>query len=570
MEAININELDSETTILYKYAVSNRMANKLIHLIRPPPKENQSYIYFLREIIPEPVHNIIDRIIRERITQNSNLEDLIKVIIDIADELPSLNPKDVFMIYFALTESQLQPSHIQPSLENIDAKRNTLVYVSNEIFKLFEDTPVEDYRGLSIRYQSWNDIMNRISREDTLILEKIEETQTELLQINPVISPITFTRVTKRATLVIPSDGMKPVPSDGIDVFNQSVVSYNSPYIQYNASDDKYYKLYKGEDSDSMPNYNYIVPSTSLVSDQNSINMTIWSGSGQVSKTTQKSYVKSIYRLERSEITYNSDITPEQDETVVSERIEKSLGLNMTTQYDIKTSGYFRIYGAEFDEISLTHYILTDYLMSSYLFINESTVSYPFKKRLKYHYRAVIESIIDTEKKDSGSDRLVIPSSVTFSLVQGRTSTDEIVTVINPQNPAITSEGKILAGYPYIDVLIDRATSRSIVRYFSNILPRLLLSYMSARQHILDIYVMIEPNIHSVIKSEPEKTRWRELALLKPKYTIWVSSFILISTIYLKIIDEKSKSKYIAGMLDISKEYIENNMAGGGEYQDDK
>jgi hypothetical protein len=507
MEAININELDSETTILYKYAVSNRMANKLIHLIRPPPKENQSYIDFLREIIPEPVHNIIDRIIRERITQNSNLEDLIKVIIDIADELPSLNPKDVFMIYFALTESQLQPSNIQPSLENIDAKRNTLVYVSNEIFKLFEDTPVEDYRGLSIRYQSWNDIMNRISREDTLILEKIEETQTELLQINPVISPITFTRVTKRATLVIPSDGMKPVPSDGIDVFNQSVVSYNSPYIQYNASDDKYYKLYKGEDSDSMPNYNYIVPSTSLVSDQNSINMTIWSGSGQVSKTTQKSYVKSIYRLERSEITYNSDITPEQDETVVSERIEKSLGLNMTTQYDIKTSGYFRIYGAEFDEISLTHYILTDYLMSSYLFINESTVSYPFKKRLKYHYRAVIESIIDTEKKDSGSDRLVIPSSVTFSLVQGRTSTDEIDTVINPQNPAITSEGKIPAEYPYIDVLIDRATSRSIVRYFSNILPRLLLSYMSTRQHILDTYVMIEPNIHSVIKSEPEKEK---------------------------------------------------------------
>jgi len=507
MEAITINELDSETTILYKYAYSNGIPFKLIHLIRPLPKENQSYIDFLREIKPEYVNDIIIGRIGERITQNSSPNDLIKVIIDIADELPSLNPKDVFMVYFELTQSKFQSSQLQPPLENIDAEKNALVNISNEIFKLFDDIPVEDYQGLLIRFQSWNDIMVRISHEDELIFQKIKETQTELLQENPIISPITFTRVTKRATLVIPVTGTKPVFSDGIDIFDRSVVSYNSPYIQYNGIDDKYYKLYKGEDSDSMPNYNYIVPSTSLASDQHSINMVIWSGSGQISKITQKSYVKSIYRLERSEITYNSDITPEQDETVVSKRIEESLGLNMTTQYDVKTSGYFRIYGIEFDEISLTHYILNDYLMSSYLFINESTVSYPFKKRLKYHYRAVIEGIIDTEKKDSGSDRLVIPSSVTFSLVQGKTTTEKIETVINLQDTNITSEAVIPPGYPYVDVLIDRATSRSIVKYFSNILPRLLLSYMRVRNNILNTYAMIEQNINSVIKSEPEKEK---------------------------------------------------------------
>ncbi len=417
MSTIDINELDSETTILYKYAVSSRVPNKLIHLIRPPPEEKISYIDFLRQIRPELVQTIILTGIDEKITQNSSQDDLVKALIEISDELPSLNPRDVFMVYLQNVQSQLQlqqPSQ-QPSQQsqNVEAQINTLVYVSNQIFELLDDNPVKDYQGLSFRFQSWEDGMGRVLDEDVRILDKIEQTQAELLlQRAPIISPIIFNRVTKRATLVNPATGLAPASDDGIDVFNQSVVSYNLPYLQYTKNDDRYYKLYKGVDSDSMPNYSHIVPVTSLIPGQHSINMTVWSGSGPASKTTQKSYVNSVYRLDRGEVTYNSDITPEQDETVVSERIEKSLGLNMIKQYDVKTSGHFRIYGAEFDEISLTHYILTDYLMSSYLFINESTVSYPFKKRLKYHYRAVIESIIDKEKRDSGGDYLMIPSSV--------------------------------------------------------------------------------------------------------------------------------------------------------------
>lgn len=505
MSTININELDSETTILYKYAISNKIPNKLIHLIRPPPEENLSYIDFLRRIRFEYVQTIILTGIAERVTQSSNPDDLVKALIEISDELPSLNPRDVFMVYFQNVQSQLQPSQ---SPENVDMQMNTLVYVSNQIFELLDDNLVKDYQGLYLRFQGWGDGMARVLDEDVRILEKIEQTQAELLlQKTPIISPIIFTRVTKRATLVNPATGLVPTSDDGIDVFNQSVVSYNLPYLQYNKDDDTYYKVYKGVDSDSMPNYNYIVPITSLISGQQSINMTVWSGSGPVSKTTQKSYMRSIYRLDRGEITYNSNITHEQDETIVSERIEKSLGLNMIKQYDVKTSGHFRIYGAEFDEISLTHYILTDYLMSSYLFINESTVSYPFKKRLKYHYRAVIESIIDKEKRDSGSDYLVIPSSVTFSLVQGRTTVNETISIIDLQQPTIPVEAEIPANYPYVDVLIDRAISRSIISYFANILPRLLFSYMTHRQNILSTYRMIEPQIDNVIKSEPDREK---------------------------------------------------------------
>ena len=360
MSTININELDSETTILYKYAVSSKVPNKLIHLIRPPPEEKLPYIDFLRRIRPEYVRTIILTGMAEKITQSSSQDDRVKALIEISDELPSLNPKDVFMIYFQNVQPQLQLSQqlsqqpSQPSQQlsqqpsqppqNVEAQINTLVYVSNQIFELLDDDPVKDYEGLHFRFQSWEDGMVRVLDEDVRILDKIEQTQAELLlQKAPVISPIIFTRVTKRATLVNPATGIAPSSDDGIDVFNQSVVSYNLPYLQYTKNDDRYYKLYKGADSDSMPNYSYIVPVTSLVPGQRSVNMTVWSGSGPLSKTTQKSYVNSVYRLDRGEVTYNSDITSEHDETVVSERIEKSLGLVMTKQYDVKTSGSFRI-----------------------------------------------------------------------------------------------------------------------------------------------------------------------------------------------------------------------------------
>ena len=130
MSTININELDSETTILYKYAVSSRIPNKLIHLIRPPPEEKLLYIDFLRRIRPEYVRTIILTGIAEKITQNSSQDDLVKALIEISDELPSLNPRDVFMIYFQNVQSQLQtlqpqPQHQQP--QNVDAQMNTHV-----------------------------------------------------------------------------------------------------------------------------------------------------------------------------------------------------------------------------------------------------------------------------------------------------------------------------------------------------------------------------------------------------------------------------------------------------------
>lgn len=512
--SVHLNSLDSESTLLYKLSHAFDTPVKFIILSKPRIEEviGLSYLEKLKRITAEKAGDVI---IRE-LSQGAGIQEIV-------DKYISLSLLDIIMIWYIYNESK--------GNFNSEHDREIVVDRFNEVYQVMNISSITNYSDVEAKRSEWGKKYEASMIFDTKIYNQIEAFQSDLEHVDTsvvYISSINFVKIKTQSNLKYNNAETSPTVSDGIDIFNMSHVSYDIPYLVYNSNNKKYTKLYEGLNTDTRPNYNKVIPESGSTESNDTLYLTLWSGEGNPIKATQKSYSLASYHIPTNELAFTYNVIPNIDENLSIIKLTNALGLSAINVTDIRATGNFRIYGMIYDELTLNYFIMNDDTASTYLYINESTVSYPFKRRVKYHYRSVLENITEIESQDNTTTS----SSISFSLSQHflnyKTPTN-LYPSDNPNNLSSVTTQDLKEGHPYIEVNIDKAVSREIILHFVGILTRLLFIYQSERhgpteQNLVELYYNIIPNFGGYI-NEYEHAKKKDIVKQKGS-TKWKPSGI--------------------------------------------
>ena len=449
-----INSLDNENTIKYKYSVHGEASLKEIYLVIPP-SQNIKYIDHLKSIVAIYVVDAIVYYVRENLDDGDKITDVLYLI---SDKFPGLTVRDLF---FFLYDQHLSDEQTGDDIfESVSDKQLTEwgIYIlkkskilTSEVTKDMTDDAKS--RRLTDEYKKWeSDIV--IRRENDADRGKsIMKNQKELLEsdVDPLVGgDIELDKVTQIANIRISYKNKGSRSKDWMDVFVESNVSTSIPYIKYKSKDHSYYKLFNG---DMNTDYDLIVPTESSTENNNSMYLTVLTHKSEQNKINQKSYETTVIDTLKGRITYTRD--PNLIDFV--KVIQDELGLIVNDEHDIKVSGSFVIYEVEYIEILFYMSITTDEILSTYLYVDESINAYPFKQRINYHYR-------DSQNADSESTK----SSVKFTMTPGITTSDIL-------DDSLSHE--IVKGTPYVIIKVDRAPNREVLRHFREVMLIILTRY---------------------------------------------------------------------------------------------
>ena len=528
----NLNELDNERTLLYKYLTYSGDGKtigplKSMYLIHPPEMRSYGHLEYLQSILVVYVGNVILFLIQHKKYEALKLSDKIN---NIKKYLPGLTKEDILMYYL---DTYIKSRQGEDNID--DDVKNELLANSRKIMKIKKDDLVNivQFSQLKEKLDDWLRENSIQLDDDEKVAKRVIDMQEDLLDINPVeeevyadsikISKITQTcniqELHINLTTYNSTSGRSSIQELGIDIFDSAKVSRLIPYIKYNSFDRSYYKLYKDDGYGNIPNYDNIVPSIGETSKNDVIYMKIKTDP-KYQLSTQGSYNLSSLDLVKNKIIFSTVLDPrilDHNDDTIAELIETNLNVKLGNRYDIKTSGSFRIYNVGYDELSFVYYITNNDILSTYLYINELSKGYPFKKRLKYHYRAGSDYYNEDEISDIDNEGYT-KASITFSIFPGKTNTEVFL-----PDPDLSLESEIVipSDFDYIDIIVDRAESRDILKHFHMIMLRLISLYKKDRNNILDIHDSLGVNdFNSFVSSEGNvsiKSKSRPLQI-KGKY----------------------------------------------------
>lgn len=537
-----IDELDTEETLLYKYSYAHQVPSKYINLI-PPPKK----LYYKDEKIPNikdilnsynyeniiinilndiniltDINNITLNEIHDKYNHYISFNDIINIfylstkkglsvnkeaytiisdsikdkyyLLDIYNYLIELNLKSEFSTILDIYYNNLGYANISINdiiIENII--RNYYIYIGNTEKIISISDIKDDYKSWIVKYKnSLEYIYNKLDR-----IEIIHKTLYDSMEKHShiVISEVKYIKITRSGTpqLILYDNTTRDVDiTDGIDIFNISTTSYNVPYIQYNDDTKNYYKLFKGDVADYIPDYTNIIQSSSDTKTPNTLYMTVWSELNIPKKRQNESYMNIIYNIEENNIIIKSPIieynkpngTILADEIILN-NIRDSVRLNIIYDGEINVSGIFNIYGMNIEYISFVYNMLINDVLSTYLYVDESNKAFSFKQRLYFHFRSIID--IDSGDIDNENNNI---SSAWISMKQKYTKIDED---IMDNNGILT---KINSNTPYIKVNILRAASRSVVKQLQFLIPRLISYHTLVKPIIINSLNYIDTTIN--------------------------------------------------------------------------
>lgn len=161
-------------------------------------------------------------------------------------------------------------------LNNIDVSRD----IMEQLEKRITDFPVSEKRIYSGFYRKLSDIDKSIFPTLEVLEKKINEKNSDIntlkVSINddlvPEILPFVFYNEIRDSTEIFLKPETKTI-FDGPDIFNDSIISLNVPYICYHDTEDHYHKILPGQTKLE----NFIVKQNEKWKDfKNSIMMIIW------------------------------------------------------------------------------------------------------------------------------------------------------------------------------------------------------------------------------------------------------------------------------------------------------
>ena len=478
-----VGKLDTDVTLLYKNAYKYNIPTKFVKVNIKKPEGGQNIKTIVDRLKTYEYINILNPI-RESIIKGDDLVEIQKEY--------DLSLTDMQNIYYNISIK-----------ENIDTETiiNNLEHLNEINIGESIELTIDDIRG---SYDLWvNDIKKLIENEKN----KLEQflINFDIIDNVDLLTPIGSSQISVQVTsvkftsyihnvkpLVKISDGTTREINehDGIDIFNFSKCSEYIPYIQYN-NEKKYYKLYNKEEL----NYNELIPKSTQTNNADHIYMSISTGEKNKKKETFN-LVK--YNIAESKMIFKTIEKEGIDmyQTVVN-RIEESTPLKLKYVGDIRVSGEFYIYGMEYEEITFVFNLKLQSIFNTYLYIDETTKPYPFKKRVFFHLRSVINS--DMEDDDNKNK-----SIAWIAINYNKTGNNTIV--VETEN---NQSAQIPPNTPFVKINIIRAINRDIINQLHYLLPRLLTIYNDTNGLLgtKNIIYRIAPGITKYIESSDDETK---------------------------------------------------------------
>ena len=537
MEKIEITELDTDNSLLYKHAGRNSIPTKFIVINKPKVKQIYSEEYIpsvttmlekydylnIVDILPVMIKNgktLVD--VQEYLNihiKGNIINDLIYIYyttIIFPMKQPILNSiqllSDDFSITIECKTFTKNNINKRTSITDLVNLYNTLFYekldldanlaVINELntYNMYEEyknfLPIED------GYITWSSEINELKERETKILNNInntinmiKHTNTDDMTITPIVYSY-FIRIGETKMKIGSNIFRAPNMEDGIDIFNNSITSYEVPYIQYNSNGKKYYKIYGDIENKDLPDYKNIIPSSSKTKDDNTFYMIVWSGIGNVKKSNKDTRMLISYDVLSNKIKIRSIVkeytignTKITADKLIIQRIKNSLSLTITYTEELKVGSEFDIYGIDYDEESLAFLLMVDPIINSYLYIDERFTSYPFKQKLYFH----LKSVVREEDKNKST------AWISFTNHKDVDHTK----IIDGDNESALELGKRYKSYVRVKIL--RAQSRSIIKQLHYLLPRLLKYYNVKKPNFEKLLTSISPGMMSIFKADDTK-----------------------------------------------------------------
>lgn len=482
---------DNDVTLLYKWADFFQVPVSFM-IIRPRTPQDTGILAGITTYVFESLPLIVQRLIDQG-ESPASIYDII------TGYEPQIHIEDIMMTYYDILR-QRNP--------NVD-----LYQTINEIYRAMDNTLVVDkfetQDDLQRAYDSWVTEIIRKRAIDTRYLDSIRDIQDNLAEVDQH-PKIPFSPVAINSTIMSFSptiDGHPVTPEDGLDIFNQAVPSRYVPYIRYN---DKYGKalsrVYTGGKAETAPNYAItVIPSTDAPA-PNTIYMTLWlgdpdnNGTAELHDAARESFFTVVYHLNSNYLTIESPVGADpkkgliRDERIAYQRTQSALpNLDFGDGKEVKVRGEFDIWGMSFDETPFLDMILLEPLMNVYLYVEENIKPFALKKRLDVHYRSIFTDMSEG-KTDTDQAYIANSASVSITLTQRATTTDEVVEVFNTDTNQVT-QARLPAGSPYIHVNISQAESRNTVNNFIPIFQLLMRYYIENQEPISNVYNALIPEL---------------------------------------------------------------------------
>lgn len=505
------NEYDNDLTLGYKIAWKNKVPLRFIIM-----REDGTGI------------NIKDAIS----TLLSRGHSLKEIFDDIIIENDTFTRVDAVMLYYEITVSNLiTGSDGKPPLTLTEAGEAALVGINEFIEALNADRgenealdrQFSDLNSFNVFYNAWLDAyksqLNSDSRELIYITQAHAEL-TELAKQQPyqakeiviekvkiVLHPKWKSKAYQQSEEEKEEDVSGKVDArDGIALFNTSETSAHVPMIQYNdANNFSYYRI-RDKTAFDYDDFN------AQSSKPNTIYMAIWAGSDALgSKAPKKSYLRCTLSLTSGIENGDAVITIECPRTVdvegdgvnvIVSRIAKALPeLDLGEVERTSVKGWVDIERFDVNQMSLHYLILNDRLLSTYLFVEESTKSAAEKKKIPISFRSTIGSSTD---------------DTTLSTTATKSASSVVV-----EFGAMTKDN--------IRITISKAKSEIVLQQFMTIFTLLMRSYTNKRaeaENLLRTYIPTFDKITLEITDEIEETSpkqmWKEskisrLAKMQPE-----------------------------------------------------
>ena len=466
MTEVNITPFDNEISILYKWARHYRTPIKLIVITTEIRGDKEVNVY---------ANGI--QIIQQMIEGGNNLQQVYAALSD------KLENEDITMIYALSAIARQVPL-------------NQVLGEINSLYKDIDEDEIQDEDELRLILADWRQNLAADLQNDLADLEDLETIHNELNRYSEVLySQIKVDKVTIKAAPTLKSTNQPPSVDDALIMFDQSVPSYNVPYIRYNSDSagnrQELFKLYRGRTDEEMPNYQIIVPPTSQTNKDTSFYVTVWSGKGTLSKATKESYLKGYYDLSTNLLTIKTPTEDDINQQTIINKISQALPININNVTETAISGEFFLFDLDINDIFLVYMILNTELMNSYLFVKETNTPYAEKTQLKIYYKSFTGFAEEEERVAEGY--IVNPSSVTVSLTQNYAQGGEVVMVQMPQG---LTKFRLPPGLPYVRAKITQAESLEVANRFVKIFSRLMQFYKNEKPNVERLFLNFIPEIN--------------------------------------------------------------------------
>lgn len=471
-------------------------------VIPPPRTDTLNGIEFIT--IGEYIENELNDdkdivyIIKNLKKRRFKINDIIFSYIDYKVSINNLNLDQNFISNITSSTDPALQSHFKDmmnSKNNVSKSDATVLDFVNSYRKIEDDKIFDDADEAMQAYRIWSVENYNIVLADQKILQEKFMNRRELENVHLLRqSPIFVKKIIIEANPIVDSD---LDPRDALTLFNKTEVSKFVPFIQYNGSEQNYYKIWTGSKSrDETPNYGTIIQDLFNIKTHH-IYMVLWVGDPNkedISNATRKSFKLVIYDLInniiRFEIPAASESKINNDQEIIS-RVKDGLKLDFKLLNNNQISGEFFVWSVpSFNEVTFLDYTTVDPVINSMLYYSESRKPYPLKSRYEFYFKEEVHNSFggsNIQTKISISSLNVTEGITPKYILNGNVKNINVVPSTVPP-----LDDNIQVGTPYLQV---RITSSSITEAerFSRIFNQIIgyINYKEKTNNIIGIYITL-------------------------------------------------------------------------------